>query len=873
MFWEKIKHHVSFIFLAILVLAQSLVFVAGQANPKSNYDFKAIFIRPVSYSSHQVGEKINLLVQADDKNINERSVIYIIVASPEKNIKLNFEASQQPDGTWSAVNIWDTDNWPTGIYQLSVMANIFDSTGQLQDTLVSDITLVQLVDLLLPDSSSNNQNTDNTVVISQVEDEALSVDRNNIVTTTSTSSTPALVNDNTSTNSTSTTTSTSTVSNVPAVVKHISLIVPTNNSTISQSSLTLKLTTNFKADSLSIELINADSAAISTGSLDIDKTDGLSWVKTIELNDTFIDGDYKLLATAVVPDNETVLEATFDLNLALPLVVKPEDIILSLTNPGNNLSGAVTLKAGSNKNINNLQFVFKDSITKTESLIVDGTLQSSNTSSGQQYIYFLDTKTLANGNYYLSVQSLIGDLLIKSESKIISIYNNENENSTSTAALSTSTEGLLTDDETVSGVSEPESGSIDCQKSGITDPVLCARYKAELTGQIPNLCLIQNIFTADACEQYLQENSATSLCQAQDLNNLSCQDFLISKYLTQVDCSALEATTCQSILRDEYLYRVSAAQKFNEQISAEVETRSGQNIKLQDLVNDLSVDGKLAVRLPLLKNENNIILAKAKASLALLSTEQLSVHNPAVIILDRDADLLPDDLELYYGTDSANPDSDNDGYLDGEEIKNGYNPAGTGSLIVARNVLDINLFAKNSLEQPTENSPLALDTALQVTKAETSANGLQLSGVASPDTWVNIYLYSSLPLLMSTKTDASGAWTYQLDQALSEGVHQAYVAINDSQGKLLAQSGAISFAVTNIVETPAAQVNNNTTTAPVVSASFWEKLPFNIYYVGGGFFLALFILGIILLLKRSRKIAQNALAEENLPIDNQIQQQ
>lgn len=47
---------------------------------------------------------------------------------------------------------------------------------------------------------------------------------------------------------------------------------------------------------------------------------------------------------------------------------------------------------------------------------------------------------------------------------------------------------------------------------------------------------------------------------------------------------------------------------------------------------------------------------------------------------DFDRDGLTDLLELFYGTDPENPDSDNDTFLDGEEVEQGYNPRGVGSL-------------------------------------------------------------------------------------------------------------------------------------------------------------------------------------------------
>jgi len=48
--------------------------------------------------------------------------------------------------------------------------------------------------------------------------------------------------------------------------------------------------------------------------------------------------------------------------------------------------------------------------------------------------------------------------------------------------------------------------------------------------------------------------------------------------------------------------------------------------------------------------------------------------------VDSDNDGLDDDLEKLFGTDPANPDTDGDGYLDGEETENGYNPLGEGKL-------------------------------------------------------------------------------------------------------------------------------------------------------------------------------------------------
>jgi uncharacterized protein YpmB len=48
--------------------------------------------------------------------------------------------------------------------------------------------------------------------------------------------------------------------------------------------------------------------------------------------------------------------------------------------------------------------------------------------------------------------------------------------------------------------------------------------------------------------------------------------------------------------------------------------------------------------------------------------------------LDSDMDGLNDNMEEVYGTDKNNPDTDGDGYKDGEEVKNGYDPTIPGNV-------------------------------------------------------------------------------------------------------------------------------------------------------------------------------------------------
>jgi hypothetical protein len=82
---------------------------------------------------------------------------------------------------------------------------------------------------------------------------------------------------------------------------------------------------------------------------------------------------------------------------------------------------------------------------------------------------------------------------------------------------------------------------------------------------------------------------------------------------------------------------------------------------------------------------------------ALLAAEALKATSTAVvgdvipssteealpsINLDTDSDTIPDSAEPLFGTDPKKADTDGDTFPDADEIKNGYNPLGTGKCAV-----------------------------------------------------------------------------------------------------------------------------------------------------------------------------------------------
>src|SRR3989339_212955 len=101
-------------------------------------------------------------------------------------------------------------------------------------------------------------------------------------------------------------------------------------------------------------------------------------------------------------------------------------------------------------------------------------------------------------------------------------------------------------------------------------------------------------------------------------------------------------------------------------------------------IEDIFADIEKADTLKIKNKENEII----ESSKALLDTDQDGLTDEEELGLglninknDSDDDGLFDREELrVYKTDPLNKDTDGDGYLDGAEVKNGFNPNGAGRL-------------------------------------------------------------------------------------------------------------------------------------------------------------------------------------------------
>lgn len=160
---------------------------------------------------------------------------------------------------------------------------------------------------------------------------------------------------------------------------------------------------------------------------------------------------------------------------------------------------------------------------------------------------------------------------------------------------------------------------------------------------------------------------------------------------------------------------------------------------------------------------------------------------------DSDKDGLSDYEEIFrFNTDPFAVDSDGDGFNDGVEIASGYDPLDPSP--ADQIVYEEPKTPEAGVVQP-QTFKVEEIKVVETAKTETGAEvitKMEIKGRALPNSFVTIYIYS-LPIIVTVKADANGAWTYTLDKELADGDHEIYVATTDNAGKIAAKSAPFAF--------------------------------------------------------------------------------
>ena len=333
----------------------------------------------------------------------------------------------------------------------------------------------------------------------------------------------------------------------------------------------------------------------------------------------------------------------------------------------------------------------------------------------------------------------------------------------------------------------------ECQDQGIISGSECATYLRQK--YLPQECRAIGITDREECNRALFEKYAPEECRLTGITTeTECREFFVKKFTPQVTCRTTTPDECRASIK-KHIGSLVAIQKAFAIIRARTEGSIESAPLDQPEIRHINI-------LPLkITNIANIRMVKAKEAVVVREDGTLVQVAPIVWVDDSDGDGLPNDVEKRLGTDPDNADSDQDGIDDREELKARSNPLGKGDINISFAPIDSVLINDVSLEHPKVSGPVAEDLIVEnvsnvSNKKEASKDqGYLFKGKADPHSVVTLYIYSEVPLVVTVSTDRYGNWQYQLDQPMSEGEHEVYVAVNDSTGKVVKKSNSFNFFV------------------------------------------------------------------------------
>lgn len=182
-----------------------------------------------------------------------------------------------------------------------------------------------------------------------------------------------------------------------------------------------------------------------------------------------------------------------------------------------------------------------------------------------------------------------------------------------------------------------------------------------------------------------------------------------------------------------------------------------------------------------------------------------------LVSTDSDNDGISDyDETTIYKTDPNNPDTDQDGFIDGIEIARGFDPLDERPEVPVMYELPQEVIG---LERADILAISKVEPFVQINDEDTTVMA-EISGIGLPNTFATIYVFST-PTIVTVKTANDGSFTYRFEKELEDGTHEVYVAFTDNSGDILAHSQPFRFIKQAQAFSPVgAETESVITTAP-----------------------------------------------------------
>ncbi len=305
---------------------------------------------------------------------------------------------------------------------------------------------------------------------------------------------------------------------------------------------------------------------------------------------------------------------------------------------------------------------------------------------------------------------------------------------------------------------------------------------------VPEECVSAGFNNASDCEVYLHQMRVANECLSKGIKTQEeCKTYLFENYGRPLKCLNKSDAECEFIIKNIILADLESS--IDTETNQKLVDSTGSTATIQNntlIVKDILTDQtkEIEVNLPTVETASVKLIGASNNS-------NQGTLSPVVIVFDTDGDGLPDDSEKRIGTDINKKDTDGDKIEDGEELRRKTNPliAESKEEIPLSNI-EKAIIQGESLEQPKYNEvktseDLKIETVENVLKEETGKNVIRIQGKGKPDEVVTLYLYSTMPIVVTAKADVNGNWVYDLDKTLVDGKHEVYVAINNDKGRIV----------------------------------------------------------------------------------------
>ncbi|MBU1164845.1 hypothetical protein KKA15_04785 [Patescibacteria group bacterium] len=470
--------------------------------------------------------------------------------------------------------------------------------------------------------------------------------------------------------------------------------------------------------------------------------------------------------------------------------------------------------------VSNVQYKISSEDLEFES-IIDGIQVSIETTADQlTWSYYFDSTPVDNGIYTISAQSFDneGNMLAETDGVGFEIFNEEiipeqeeepiieepiveepiEEVPIQEISQEPEEEVTLDEPPDTGGAIEPVIVEIDltqlCQNEEITDIKYC-EDQMRMEG-LPKECQKLSISNQQSCEEYLNQRYIKPQCQETGITDADvCLSYIERKYLSDVKCLDVEDDVCKEIVKTEFsgliVERETKLDSLRKIIPTDKDCPEG--VVCDFIKPDIGDVQDLASII--IEDVSKITLTRATDQVFITQQKQIISTAPAVINLDSDQDGISDEIEQRLGTDPNLSDSDNDGVTDRQEILDGSNPLGEGEKETVLAPVETALINQAKFEHPktagAQNDEYKVEEVVHTQESVSPT----LKGTAEPDKIVTIYIYSDLPLMITTRTNEYGNWEYTLQNSLIDGDHEVYVVLNDNTGKVAYKSSPLSFLV------------------------------------------------------------------------------